>query len=152
VDKKRVVQSNRNEEAIMSTGRTQKRLRFDRSEVHEEADGQCRVEVTFTLNERIITGSAIGACDGAGRLRAAAAAALNAVEDTVQRQFTCTLADLDHVNALGKDLIGVLVDVTFEAKEMQVFGSCQIADNETDAAVKAALNATNRFFELAMRA
>jgi hypothetical protein len=34
---------------------------------------------------------------------------------------------------------------------MQVFGSCQIADSETDAAVKAALNATNRFFELAMR-
>jgi hypothetical protein len=34
---------------------------------------------------------------------------------------------------------------------VQVFGSCQIAGNEVDAAVKATLNATNRFFELSMR-
>lgn len=135
----------------MSTGRTQKRLRFDRADVHQTADGQCRVEVTFTLNERIITASASGDCEGAGRLKAAASAALKAVEQTVQRRFTCALADLDHVNALGKDLIGVLVDVTFEEREMQVFGSCQVADSEMDAAVKAALNATNRFFELAIR-
>ena len=135
----------------MSTGRTQKRLRFDRADVHQSDDGECRVEVTFTLSERIITASANGACEGEGRLKAAASAALKAVEETVERRFTCKLADLDHVNALGKDLIGVLVDVTFEERETQVFGSCQIADSETDAAVKAALNATNRFFELAMR-
>jgi hypothetical protein len=135
----------------MSTGRTHKRLRFESADVHEEAAGQCRVEVTFTLGERIITAGASGACEGAGRLKAAASAALRAVEETVEGRFTCKLSDLDHVNALGKDLIGVLVDVLFEEREMQVFGSCQIADSETDAAVKAALNATNRFFELAMR-
>jgi len=84
-------------------------------------------------------------------MRSAAAAALKAVQDTVEGRFTCALADLDHVNALGKDLIGVLVDVTFEGREMQVFGSCQVTDDGTDAAVKSALNATNRFFELAMR-
>ncbi|MFY9611334.1 MAG: hypothetical protein WAU45_22330 [Blastocatellia bacterium] len=135
----------------MSTGRTQKRLRFDRADVHQEPDGQCRVEVTFTFSEQVITASSSGDCEGAGRLKAAASATLRAVEETVERRFTCALADLDHVNALGKDLIGVLVDVTFEEREMQVFGSCQIADSQTDAAIKAALNATNRFFELAMR-
>lgn len=135
----------------MSAGRTQKRLRFDRSQVHQEPDGQCRVEVTFTLDERTIVVSASGSCDEAGRLKTAAAAALKAVQETVEDRFTCALSDLDHVNALGKDLIGVLVDVTFEGREMQVFGSCQVADDQTDAAVKSALNATNRFFELAMR-
>jgi len=135
----------------MSTTRAQKRLRFDRADVHEEADGQCRVDVTFTLSERTITASARGGCDEAGRMKAAAAAALKAVEETVERRFTCALADLDHVNALGKDLIGVLVDVNFEGRETQIFGSCEIIGNETDAAVKSALNATNRFFELAMR-
>lgn len=95
----------------MSTGRTQKRLRFDRTDVHEQTDGQCRIDVTFSLGERIVTASASGACEGAGRLKAAASAALKAVEETVERRFTCTLSDLDHVNALGKDLIGVLVDV-----------------------------------------
>ena len=135
----------------MSISRTQKRLRFDRADVRKEADGQCWIEVTFTFGERIITASSGDACDGVGPLKAAAAASLKAVEETVERRFTCTLADLDHVNALGKDLIGVLVDVTFEGREMQVFGSCQIADKEIDAAVKSALNATNRFFELAIR-
>ena len=61
------------------------------------------------------------------------------------------LADLDHVNALGKDLVAVLVDIVFENKNIQVFGSCPIAGPEIDAAVKAALNATNRFVELSMR-
>ncbi|MEK6303282.1 MAG: hypothetical protein AABO41_21440 [Acidobacteriota bacterium] len=135
----------------MSADRTQKRLRFDRAQIHEEPDGQCRVEVTFTLGDRTIAVSASGACDEAGRMRAAAEAALKAVQQTVEDRFTCALADLDHVNALGKDLIGVLVDVTFEGREMQVFGSCQVSDDVTDAAVKSALNATNRFFELAMR-
>jgi hypothetical protein len=135
----------------MSTGRTQKRLRFDHAHLEEEADGQCRVDVTFTLGEQTITANARGGCDEAARMKAAAAAALKAVEETVEGRFTCALADLDHVNALGKDLIGVLVDVIFEGREMQVFGSCQVTDSETDAAVKAALNATNRFFELSMR-
>ncbi len=76
---------------------------------------------------------------------------MKAIEESVEGRFTAVLADLDHVNALGKDLIAVLVDVVFESKEVQVFGSCQIASSEIDAAVKSALNATNRFFELAMR-
>ena len=135
----------------MSVGRTQKRLRFDRTQVHEEPNDQCRIEVAFTLGDRAFAVSASGGCDEASRMRSAAAAALKAVQDTVEGRFTCALADLDHVNALGKDLIGVLVDVTFEGREMQVFGSCQVTDNGTDAAVKSALNATNRFFELAMR-
>lgn len=128
-----------------------RRLRFDRAQIQQQPDGQCRVEVTFTLGDQTISANSSGACDAAGRLRTAAAAALKAVQETVEGRFTCALADLDHVNALGKDLIGVLVDVTFEGREMQVFGSCQVSDDETDAAVKSALNATNRFFELAMR-
>jgi hypothetical protein len=55
------------------------------------------------------------------------------------------------VNALGKDLIAVLVDVNFQGSDVQIFGSCQIAGHEIDCAVKSALNATNRIFELAMR-
>ena len=78
-------------------------------------------------------------------------ATLKAVEATVDHRFTAHLADLDHVNALGKELVAVLVDISFENKDVQVFGSCQIAGPEMDAAVKAALNATNRFVELSMR-
>ena len=135
----------------MTNTASHKRLRYDRVEVEELPGGQCRVKVYIALGDRIIEKHAINSNDGTGRLKAAAVATLKAIEESVEGRFTAVLADLDHVNALGKDLIAVLVDVVFESKEVQVFGSCQIAGSELDAAVKAALNATNRFFELAMR-
>ena len=76
---------------------------------------------------------------------------MKAVQEAAAHKFTCVLSDLDHVNALGKELIAVLVDMNFESRDVQVFGSCQIAGSEIDCAVKATLNATNRMFELAMR-
>jgi hypothetical protein len=130
---------------------TVKRLRFDRVEITEEAGGECRAEVTISLGDSIIKGEAVHSSEGAGKMKAAAIATLRAMVEAADGRFTATLSDLDHVSALGKDLIAVLVDVVFEAKEVQVFGSCQIAGREVDAAVKAALNATNRFFDLAMR-
>ncbi|HKY06364.1 MAG TPA: hypothetical protein VJQ56_15820 [Blastocatellia bacterium] len=127
---------------------SQKRLRFDRAQSVQEAQDRYRVTVSFTFADRVIETSS----EGAEQLRAAAEAALMAIELAVEKRFTCKLTDLDHINALGKDLIAVLVDIDFEEKQVQVFGSCQLAGSEIDAAVKAALNATNRFFELAMRA
>lgn len=84
-------------------------------------------------------------------MRATAEATLKAVQDAAASKFACTLADLDHVNALGKDLIAVLVDIKLQGRDVQVFGSCQIVGSEIDCTVKAVLNATNRMFELAMR-
>ncbi len=135
----------------MTNTASHKRLRYDRAEIEELSGGQCRVKVFIALGERVIVKDATDGSDGINRLKAAAVATLKAIEESVEGRFTAALADLDHVNALGKDLIAVLVDVVFENKEVQVFGSCQIAGSELDAAVKAALNATNRFFELAMR-
>jgi len=135
----------------MSTSSIRKRLRFDRTTVTEEADGQRRVRVTLALGDRLFEADATSFAASPGPLKAAAEATLKAVQEAAAARFTCSLADLDHVNALGKNLIAVLVDVQFEGRDSQVFGSCQIGDNDIDSAVKSALNATNRFFELAIR-
>jgi hypothetical protein len=136
----------------MSTTPVRKRLRFDSAKVEEEAPGQCCVMVTLTLGQLIFQASAKADAEGTGPLKAAALATLEAVQGAGANKFVCSLADLDHVNALGKDLIAVLVDIKFQGRDVQVFGSCQIAGSEIDCTVKAALNATNRMFELAMRA
>ena len=130
---------------------SQKRLRFDGADVFEVADQQCRVDVALSFAERVIQASSAGSSDGIGALKVAAVAALRAIEEAVEGRFSCALVDIDHVNALGKDLIAVLVNVDFEGKQVQVFGSCQLQGRDVDAAVKAALNATNRFVELATR-
>jgi hypothetical protein len=135
----------------MSTTSGRNRLRFDRAELTEETSERCRVVVSLTLGQLVFQNDAEEAAGGSGPLKAAAAATLKAVQQAAANRFTCSLSDLDHVNALGKDLIAVLVDVKFEGRDVQVFGSCQIDGGEIDAAVKAALNATNRFFELATR-
>jgi hypothetical protein len=134
----------------MSTSHGRSRLKFDRAEVTEEADGQSRVRVTLTLGQLIFQAGAAAAGTG-GPLKAAAVATLEAVQQAAANKFTCSLSDLDHVNALGKDLMAVLVDFKFEGRDVQVFGSCQIAGSEVDCTVKAVLNATNRMFELAIR-
>ncbi|HJQ71097.1 MAG TPA: alpha-isopropylmalate synthase regulatory domain-containing protein [Blastocatellia bacterium] len=133
------------------TNTPQKRIRFDQAETTRQDDERCHVEVTLSFADRVLKASAAEPCEGVGPLKAAARAALEAMEEAVEGRFRCKLADLDHVNALGKNLIAVLVDIDFEGKQVQVFGSCQLSGNEIDAAVKAALNATNRFFDLAQK-
>ena len=128
-----------------------KRLRFDLAEVSEQEAGVCLVRVVFTFGDESFEASATDTDESKGFLKAAARAALKAIELAVEGRFSCELVDLDHVNALGKELVAVLVDVGFEGRQIQVFGSCQKAASEIDAAVKAALNATNRFVDLATR-
>src|SRR5438128_6045971 len=103
------------------------RLRFDKAEVMDDGEAGCRVRVTVSYAARVIEGEAVMGDTPIGYLKAAATATLKAVEETVGRRFMATLADLDHVNALGKDLVAVLVDIVFEDKNIQVFGSCPIA-------------------------
>jgi hypothetical protein len=135
----------------MSTTPVRKRLRFDSADVIEEVAGQSRIVIRLTLGQLVFQAGASAPADGISPLKAAAAATLEAVQGAAANKFSCSLADLDHVNALGKDLIAVLVDIRFQGRDVQVFGSCQIAGSEIDCTVKAALNATNRVFELAMR-
>jgi len=127
-----------------------RRLRFDKAELFVEGES-CRITVTFTFGGRQFTADATGASDPAGQLRTAATATVNAIQRIASDRFKCSLADIDHVRALGKELIAVLVDIDFEGKQTQVFGSCQMVGSEIDVAVKATLNATNRLVELAMR-
>ena len=129
---------------------SQMRLRFDKVEALDDGAAR-RVRVTVSYAGQAFAAEAAATDEPVGDLKATAAATLSAVEAAVEYRFTARLADVDHVNALGKELVAVLVDIAFEGKEVQVFGSCQIAGAEMDAAVKAALNATNRFVELSMR-
>ena len=127
------------------------RLRFNYAKILLETEEKCTIEVSLSFAQRTILAMADGSLDDLGRLKATAAATLEGVREAIGSHFHCTLVDLDHVHALGKNLIAVLVDIDFEDKHAQVFGSCQILSTEMDAAAKAALSATNRFVELAIR-
>lgn len=127
-----------------------RRLRFDKAEVELQGT-DCRIDVSFTFGGKQFHAHATGENDPAGQLKTAAIATIDVIQQIAADRFQCSLADIDHVRALGKELIAVLVNVEFEGKQTQVFGSCQFVGNEIDVAVKATLNATNRLVELATR-
>lgn len=128
-----------------------KRLRFDSATLVQDSPQDYRAEVRLSFAGQVIHTSEGCSAEQTSQLKAAAVATLRAVQGAIEDRFTCRLTDLDHVHALGKNLIAVLVDINFEGKDVQVFGSCPINGGELDAAVKAALNATNRFVELTTR-
>ncbi len=127
------------------------RLRFDYAKITSQSETDCLIEVGLTFAHRPIQKSMRAGQEPMEQLRAIAQVTLEAIKDAVEDRFDCRIADLDHVYALGKNLIAVLIDIDFESKQIQVFGSCQIMTTEADATAKATLNATNRFVELAMR-
>src|SRR5262249_22256708 len=133
----------------MATNKT--RLRFDSVDLKSGGSQLCRAELKFTFGGEEIRAAAIDSEAGLGPLRAAAAATLVAIPQAVTHRFTRTLGDLDRVKPPGKGLIAVPVKVDFDGREFQLFGSCRIGSDEPAAAVKATLNATNRFVDLAMR-
>jgi hypothetical protein len=127
------------------------RLRFDYAKITTQSESESLVELGLTFAHRPIQKSKRSGLDPMEQLRTVADLTLEAIKEAVNNRFDCRVADLDHVYALGKNLIAVLIDIDFESKQIQVFGSCQITTNEADATAKAALNATNRFVELATR-
>jgi len=127
------------------------RLKFDKID-HRADDGKHWVEVTLSFNGRAVTGRSPATEVGEGRegVRRTAMATLQAIEYFVESQFTCELQEVDRVKALGKELVVLLINLDFEGRRIQLFGSCRIAEDVPSASAKAALDATNRYIDIVL--
>jgi len=127
------------------------RLKFDRVQEHSAA-GEVWMDVTLSFNGDVYTGSSprVVADDSRVGIRRSALATLQAIEKFVDRQFTCELQEADRVQALGKELVVLLISIEFEGRKIQLFGSCRAGDAVADAAAKAALDATNRYIDIVL--
>jgi hypothetical protein len=127
------------------------RLRYEGLErVCYQEENNYEIVVKLSFNEKPFYGKSYGEIGESRELVAAARAALQAVEDFVENRFECTLIDVDRVEAIGSKLIVLLVSVNYDKHEQQIFGSCRADSNLLDACVRAALDATNRYVELAL--
>jgi hypothetical protein len=127
------------------------RLKFDRVEERSE-DGKVWMEVTLTFNGNAVMGRspAVDESESRAGIRRAALATLDAIEAFVDHQFRCELQEVDRVQALGKELVVLLISITFEGRSIQLFGSCRAIDEIAQAAAKAALDATNRYIDIVL--
>ena len=132
------------------SSQTRSRLRLDGVETREEDGTQSKV-VTLSFNgEPVVGRHSVDDDDPRTAIRAVALATLDAVEQFVSSRFTCELQEVDRVHALGKELVVLLINIDFEGRHIQLFGSCRAGDEVTEAAAKAALDATNRYIDIAL--
>ena len=127
------------------------RLKFDHIDQKAEG-GKEWVEVTLSFGGRSVTGTspATEPAEGRSGVRRTAMATLDAIETFVDNQFKCDLQEVDMVKALGKELVVLLINLDFEGRRIQLFGSCRINEDVMGAAAKAALDATNRYIDIVL--
>jgi hypothetical protein len=127
------------------------RLKFDSVLEHKD-DGKMWAEVALTFNGETVAGRSPEVDEEGARsgIRPVALATLDAIGAFVGHRFSCDLQEVDRVHALGKELVVLLINMEFENRRIQLFGSCRVGDSVTEAAAKAALDATNRYVDIVL--
>jgi len=125
------------------------RLKFDAIRRVVENDQEW-IEVTLTFNGRTVIGRSPSAdiLETRGGIRRTALATLDGISQFVDGQFVCELQEIDRVSALGKELVVLLINLEFEGRRIQLFGSCRTGEDVLSATAKAALDATNRYIDI----
>ena len=127
------------------------RLRFDSIRRVNDNDHEW-VEVSLTYGGRTVVGRSPSAdlLETRGGIRRTALATLDGIGQFVDNQFTCDLQEIDRVSALGKELVVLLINLEFEGRKIQLFGSCRTGEDVLQATARAALDATNRYIEIVL--
>lgn len=109
----------------------------------------CEIKVNLSFEKRVFQGFCCSELGKETEIATTAETTLRAIEEFVSHRFSATLLDIDLVEAVGAELIVLLVKLNFQDRELQLFGTCRIGDNLLESAVRAALDATNRYVEFA---
>jgi hypothetical protein len=139
------------EEAASSA--TEPRVRFTGIST-EAMDGRARVRVKLELADGAHTGEALGVDTAAGRSRAAATAALTAINETCVGRARFEVEHASLVEAFERDyvLVSVLVSSPYLGRRpISLVGAHPVELDDESAAVLAALKAINRTLSLVLR-
>lgn len=125
------------------------RLRFDEI-LHESApDGRCNVGVRLEWCGRMLEARAEGLETHHGRIRAAAAATLDAALAAAGKRIHLELLGVKAVRAFDGWVVVVRVAGEVSGRSFRLLGSASCEDEEglTKAAAQSILDATNRLLE-----
>lgn len=115
-------------------------------DVSEALEGT-RAEVTVTLrwNESLLLGKASGAAAHAIRARLVAEATLGAIRQAVQQATALAVGSVDVVTLGNRRMAIAQVVLMTETRERMLIGAAYVDEDDTRAAVRAVLDALNRF-------
>jgi hypothetical protein len=111
---------------------------------------ELEAEVSLTFNQRAERGTERGSAEELNILCLVATATLSAIERLSEERLHCRLAEINRVRAFGRELVIAMVDVEVGGEQAQLLGKCYVTTNLEEAAARAVLDATNRYFEYAL--
>ena len=121
------------------------RLRFQTFALARLADGSCRARVLLSWTDgREFEGVAQGMSSQAGELRCSAEAAVQALQQAVQREVELEMLGVKAVRAFDATVVIVSLSVRSDGNSWRMVGSYLTEDDAARGAALAVLNATNR--------
>jgi hypothetical protein len=124
---------------------TAPRVVFHRLRVVQDDALKCTAHVELKLGDVIFEGSHRDTDTPEARVYAAARAVIEALEYLTEKEMAFYLAGLEHMRVYEERLLVVLVEARRGRQRMRMVGTAAVKDDLHEAAVRAVLDAVNRF-------
>jgi len=121
------------------------RVVFQRLRMVQDEPYKCTAYVELKLGDVIFEGSHRDTDTPRARLYASARAVIEALEYLTEKEIALYLAGLESVRVFQRQVLIVLVEGRRHRQQMRMMGTSVIEDDPHEAAVRAVLDAVNRF-------
>lgn len=128
-----------------SHGPTQQRLVFQRLRVSHDESLKCTAHVELKLGDVIFEGSHRDTDTPRARMYSSARAVIEALAYLAEKEMALYLAGLDLLRVFQRDVMVVLIEGRHRMDQVRLLGTAMIEDDPHEAAVRAVLDAVNRF-------
>ncbi len=121
------------------------RVIFRRLRVVQEEPLKCTAYVELKLGDVIFEGSHRDTDTPQARLYSSARAVIEALEYLSEKEMAFYLAGLEHLRVFQRQVLVVLVEGRQDRSNVRMLGTAEIQEDPHEAAVRAVLDAVNRF-------
>jgi hypothetical protein len=121
------------------------RLVFQRLTVTQDEPLKCTAHVELKLGDVIFEGTHRDTDTPKARLYSSARAVIEALDYLAEKEMAFYVAGLELLNVFQRDVMVVLVEGRHELQQERMMGTALIGDDPHEAAVRAVLDAVNRF-------
>lgn len=127
------------------------RLIFQRLRVIQDEDLKCTAHVELKLGDIIFEGRHRDTDTPRARVYSSARAVIEALEYLAEKEMAFYLAGLEHLQVFQRDVLVVLIEGRHQLHHARLVGTAEIGDDPHEAAVRAVLDAINRFINRPVR-
>lgn len=127
------------------------RLVFQRLRVTQDEELKCTAHVELKLGDVIFEGRHRDTDTPRARVYSSARAVIEALDYLAEKEMAFYLAGLELLQVFQRDVMVVLVEGRHQLQHTRLVGTAEIGDDPHEAAVRAVLDAINRFINRPVR-